>query len=103
VASLQEILKAPKIRGGFGELMLKDLLMQCCRRKTSSCNTRSGAVGGGCHHQAERGMVSVDSKFPLKISRKLSWREPKTRNGQHVQFYSDVKNMWTRSRQVHRP
>jgi DNA recombination protein RmuC len=72
IASLQEILKAPKLRGGLGELFLGDLLQQVLPAAhftlqypfTDSLKVDAVLRVGGR-------LVPVDSKFPMENFRRV--------------------------------
>ncbi|MFH1460699.1 MAG: DNA recombination protein RmuC [Candidatus Omnitrophota bacterium] len=93
IASLQEILKAPKMRGELGELFLGDLLQQvlpesCVKQqyKFKNGDTVDAVICLG------QGMVSVDSKFPLENFRRIieGTDEEQKRQARKI-FVNDVK------------
>ncbi|OGQ37659.1 MAG: hypothetical protein A3H47_01225 [Deltaproteobacteria bacterium RIFCSPLOWO2_02_FULL_42_39] len=93
IASLQEILRSPKLRGGLGELFLGDLLSQILPptnyklQYTFKNGTRVDAV-----IQLSNGLVPIDSKFPLENFRRVveSQSEDDKRLNKR-KFISDVK------------
>ena len=93
IASLQEILRAPKLRGGLGEFLLEDLLAQMLPARHFSLQHafRSGdkvdaviKIGGS--------LVPVDAKFPLDNFRRL-WEAGGEEEKQRArrQFAADVR------------
>lgn len=93
IASLQEILRAPKLRGGLGEFFLEDLLGQILPSQhfATQYSFRSGEkvdavikLGGS--------LVPVDSKFPLENFKRIleaTADDDKTRAKR--QFVGDVR------------
>ncbi len=94
IASLQEILKAPKLRGELGEFFLGDLLAQIlpsanfALQHSFKNGTRVDAV-----IKLSNGLVPVDSKFPLENFRKfLDAPTDKEKLAAKRGFIKDVKN-----------
>ncbi len=93
VSKLEEMLKAPKFRGGLGELLLEDLLKQVL--PTNAYDTqykfRNGQAVDAVIHTAG-GMVPVDAKFPLENFQKMleAKSEQEKRTALRT-FRSDVK------------
>jgi DNA recombination protein RmuC len=93
IASLQDILRAPKLRGGLGEFLLGDLLAQIlppehfATQYTFSNGERVDAaikLGGS--------YVPVDSKFPLENFRRMLAGATEEEKGKaRRQFVTDVK------------
>jgi DNA recombination protein RmuC len=93
IASLQEILRVPKLRGGLGEFLLEDLLGEILPAQHYSIQYgfRSGEkvdavikLGGS--------LVPVDAKFPLEnFKRMVEARDDEERNRAKRQFVADIK------------
>jgi DNA recombination protein RmuC len=73
IAGLQEILRAPKLRGNLGELFLGDLLSQIFPKEhfTMQYAFKSGEKVDAVIHLRDSLMVPVDAKFPLENFRKM--------------------------------
>lgn len=93
ISSLQEILRAPKLRGNLGELFLRDLLSQILPPEhfdmpyTFKSGERVDAV-----IKLGEGLVPVDAKFPLENFRRITQGEtPEEQQAARKGFMRDVK------------
>lgn len=94
IASLQDILKAPKLRGSLGEFFLGDLLAQYFPKDQVSMpyTFRSGEKVDAALHLADNRIVPIDSKFPLENFKKMiETKDEKEKKLAQKAFVSDVK------------
>ncbi|MFC1624587.1 DNA recombination protein RmuC [Candidatus Omnitrophota bacterium] len=94
IASLQEILRAPKIRGGLGELFLKNLLEQIMPHKDLYELQYSFKSGERVDAVVKIGkkLVPVDSKFPMEsFSRFIEAKNDEDKKRAKKEFVRAVK------------
>ena len=93
ISSLENLLRAPKFRGGFGELFLGDLLSQILppahyelQYKFKSGEKVDAIIRIG------KNLVPIDSKFPLENFKKyLAEEDSKEKEDLRKKFITDVK------------
>jgi DNA recombination protein RmuC len=93
IGALQDILKAPKLRGNLGEYLLQDLLRQVlpARNFQTQYRFRDGTVVDAVVRLGDR-LVPIDSKFPLEsFQRLLSVEGEAARREQKREFVQAVK------------
>ncbi len=93
IASLQEILQPPKLRGGLGEQFLGELLSQILPSKffTLQYQFSSGEKVDAVIKLGEK-LVPIDSKFPLdNFKRIIECKADDERKASQKLFYRDVK------------
>jgi DNA recombination protein RmuC len=93
ISGLQEILRAPKMRGGLGELFLGDLLAQILPADhfTLQHTFKSGERVDAVIHLGHS-LVPVDAKFPLEnFKRLLGAKDDNEKKTFRKQFVIDVK------------
>lgn len=94
IASLQEILRSPKLRGGLGELFLGDLLSQLFPPAHFALQYRfkNGEIVDAIVRLRDDKIVPIDAKFPLENFKKMI--DAPDENDKTVfrkQFTNDVK------------
>ncbi|MFQ5862500.1 MAG: DNA recombination protein RmuC [Candidatus Brocadiales bacterium] len=93
VASLHDILRPPKLRGGFGELLLTDLLKQTIPQDHYSFQYqfKDGDRVDAIITLGER-LVPIDAKFPLENFKKyIAVGDDDTKKRARKEFLKDVK------------
>lgn len=93
ISALQDILKPPKLRGGFGELLLENLLGQILPSEHFHLQYRfrNGTIVDAAI-QLVHGIVPVDSKFPLEsFSRMLATATDEERSRLRRDFLREVR------------
>ncbi|HTF99810.1 MAG TPA: DNA recombination protein RmuC [Nitrospirota bacterium] len=93
IASLQEILRSPKLRGGLGELFLGDLLAQIFppAHFTLQHRFKSGEAVDAVIRLG-RSLVPIDAKFPLENFRRVvETATEEERRAAKRKFVGDVK------------
>lgn len=93
ISSLQDILQAPKLRGGLGEYFLAELLRQVL--PANSFELQFGFSTGAkvdAVIRLEQKLVPVDAKFPLEnFKRLLTLTAPAEETSVRKEFFRDVK------------
>jgi len=89
---LQDILRAPKLRGGFGESLLVDLLKDIlpADRYKEQHTFKNGNIVDAII-QFEGGMLPIDAKFPLENFRKMLDAPDEEQEKLRKAFMKDVK------------
>lgn len=90
---LQDFLRSPKLRGGLGEQILADLLGQMLPKKSFHLQYafRGGQVVDAAI-EIEKGIIPVDSKFPMENFRKIVSAESQAEKASaQKEFSRDVR------------
>ncbi|MCX5715279.1 MAG: DNA recombination protein RmuC [Candidatus Omnitrophica bacterium] len=93
ISSLQELLRAPKIRGGLGEYFLQDILSQIIPKSFYQMQYafRNGQIVDAVI-KFENYLVPIDSKFPLENFKAMAAaKNDDERKTSRRQFMTDVK------------
>ncbi|NKB22958.1 MAG: DNA recombination protein RmuC [Kiritimatiellae bacterium] len=94
IATLQDLLRAPKLRGNFGELFLYELLAQILPGKHYQTQyTFQGGEMVDAVVLLKAGMVPIDAKFPLENFKRIT--EGSNEDESKIakkNFQKDVKN-----------
>jgi len=93
MSQLERVLSAPKLRGGFGEAQLENLLASVFAREQFTMQYRfpSGDIADAVLHFPQ-GLVAIDSKFSLENFRRISEAESETgRKTARRDFLKDVR------------
>lgn len=93
ISRLQEILRAPKLRGSLGEIFLGDLLAQVLPKDRYEFQFafKSGEKVDAVIRSAH-GLISIDSKFPLEnFIRTLDGKTDEEKKSARRVFLQDVK------------
>ncbi len=75
VATLEDLLRAPKMQGGLGEFLLADLLAQVFPEGSGLYTLQHGFADGervDAVIRLQERLVPIDSKFPLESFRRMS-------------------------------
>ncbi|MEK9132543.1 MAG: DNA recombination protein RmuC [Patescibacteria group bacterium] len=94
IASLQDILRAPKLRGSLGEFFLGDLLSQYFPKSQFSMpyTFRNGKKVDAALHLADKKIVPIDSKFPLEsFNKMITTKDEKEKKLAQKAFINAVK------------
>lgn len=93
IASLQEILRSPKLRGTIGELFLGNLLSQILppNHYEEQHRFQSGEVVDAVVKLRDNMLVPVDAKFPLENFQKMLSADDAERETLRKMFVNDVK------------
>lgn len=93
ISGLQQILKAPKLRGNFGEELLGDLLAQMLPQETYSL--QHGFQNGervDAVIKTAQGLVPIDAKFPLENFQQVMLAgNDEDRKAARKKFMTDVR------------
>ena len=91
IASLEELLKAPKARGGLGELFLENLLGQVL--PSGSWDTQVDIGGKRADAVVRLGgrMVAIDAKFPVEDFRRLAEAEESDKPRMRKELVANLK------------
>jgi DNA recombination protein RmuC len=93
IASLQDLLRAPKARGGFGELMLERLLQDCLPSAAYAVQYtyRDGSRVDAIVRYGNR-IVPIDSKFPSESYTQIAGaRDDADRKARRRSFLQQVR------------
>jgi DNA recombination protein RmuC len=72
IASLEELLRAPKARGGLGELFLENLLGQVLPADSWGTQVNIGGKRADAAVRVGDKIVAIDAKFPVEDFRRLA-------------------------------
>jgi DNA recombination protein RmuC len=93
IGDLERVLSAPKLRGGFGELQLENLLSQVFASEQYDVQYRfsTGDIADAVLHLPQ-GKVAIDSKFSLEnFRRTMDAQNDTERKGARREFLKDVR------------
>jgi len=95
IVNFQNMLKVPKVRGGFGEILLENMLsdsLPANRFKTQYTFKSTGDICDAVIMLLQDRIVGIDSKFPLENFEKYhNEKNDKTKESYYKAFIRDVK------------